>query len=438
MRLKVLMAPLGAGQTEQVALDVFCGQGQQILRWLAYAACAQLAYKRSEALGKYVPQTVLSKDGNVLDVDLVLSEAVSDQDEVLVEYSDGPTAFRTRWEGRPKSPPLSWNDAGSEAEPSPTAWLEELDLVAEGLAALQEPSEQQDAAAAESSLSRVREVLLQHAGALQMLFLLYTCEASTPVDAIHRMTLPQFKAMLHAAKVTSSSLPPEKLDELFTAVQASKGAVSRKGQTPSNTAGFDLADFMVALVHVAYVRFSAESFTTGPSNTPLSTKLLSMLQDCIFAHLFPELQRRVEKLSSAVTPPAQALLRKGRRLTEQVLERCQIRRVRSRVLRVDVRYVAKHLQRWGLLGKEFTLPELAPVIIFAKQASTEPYKFEQHAQPLALDYDEFERLLLGLALLQARVRKRVDAFDEVLGELLDSVYKKAGVLLGLDQQQPAL
>ena len=59
---------------------------------------------------------------------------------------------------------MSWDDAGSEAEPSPTAWLEELDLVAEGLAALQEPSEQQDAAAAESSLSRVREVLLQHAG----------------------------------------------------------------------------------------------------------------------------------------------------------------------------------------------------------------------------------------------------------------------------------
>lgn len=45
--MQVLMAPLGAGQTEQVALDIFCGQGQQILRWLAYAACAQLAYKRS-------------------------------------------------------------------------------------------------------------------------------------------------------------------------------------------------------------------------------------------------------------------------------------------------------------------------------------------------------------------------------------------------------
>jgi hypothetical protein len=28
----------------------------------------------------------------------------------------------------------------------------------------------------------------------------------------------------------------------------------RKGQTQSNTAGFDVADFMVALVHVAHVR----------------------------------------------------------------------------------------------------------------------------------------------------------------------------------------
>lgn len=60
-----------------------------------------------------------------------------------------------------------------------------------------------------------------------MLFLLYTCEASTPVDHIHRLSLPRFKAMLQAAKVTSSSLPPERLDDIFTAVQASPGALAR-------------------------------------------------------------------------------------------------------------------------------------------------------------------------------------------------------------------
>ena len=69
-----------------------------------------------------------------------------------------------RWEGRPKSPPLTWELSATAAEPSPSAWLEDLDLAAEGLAALQEQSERQDAAAAEASLARLREVLLQHAG----------------------------------------------------------------------------------------------------------------------------------------------------------------------------------------------------------------------------------------------------------------------------------
>ena len=53
-------------------------------------------------------------------------------------------------------------------------------------------------------------------------------------------------------------------------------------------------------------------------------------------------------------------------------------------------------------------------------------------QPLALSYDEFEKLLLGLSALQACVRKRpADAVDMVLGELLDTIYKKSGVLVAL-------
>jgi len=49
-------------------------------------------------MGIYVPQAVLDKDGRVLDVDLVLSEAVRDGGELVVEYGAGPTAFRSRCE----------------------------------------------------------------------------------------------------------------------------------------------------------------------------------------------------------------------------------------------------------------------------------------------------------------------------------------------------
>jgi hypothetical protein len=59
-----------------------------------------------------------------------------------------------------------------------------------------------------------------------------------------------------------------------------------------------------------------------------------------------------------------------------VLERCQIRRVHAKgPLRVPYAYVLRHLERWGLLGKEFTLQELACPLIFAKQReATDPYR----------------------------------------------------------------
>lgn len=58
-----------------------------------------------------------------------------------------------------------------------------------------------------------------------------------------------------------------------------------------------------------------------------------------------------------------------------MLERCQIRRVRtSGTLRVPYAYVLKHLERWGVLGKEDQWSALAPVVVFAKQESTDPYR----------------------------------------------------------------
>lgn len=67
-----------------------------------------------------------------------------------------------------------------------------------------------------------------------MLFLLYASDASSPVDTTTRMGLPQFKALLQAAKVTNSSVPPEKIDELYMALQASPGATARCGQCVSS------------------------------------------------------------------------------------------------------------------------------------------------------------------------------------------------------------
>jgi hypothetical protein len=57
-----------------------------------------------------------------------------------------------------------------------------------------------------------------------------------------------------------------------------------------------------------------------------------------------------------------------RRLVEQTLDRCQLKRVRGVSVRVDLRWLCSHLQRWGMLGRDFNLPELVVIAVFAKQA----------------------------------------------------------------------
>lgn len=47
-------------------------------------------------MGTYVPQSVMTKDGKPLDIDIVLSEFISDGSELFVEYSKGPIAYKAR------------------------------------------------------------------------------------------------------------------------------------------------------------------------------------------------------------------------------------------------------------------------------------------------------------------------------------------------------
>lgn len=52
--------------------------------------------RAGEAVGRYVPQAVMNKEGKPLDIHIVLNEIFSDNDEVMVEYSNGPVAYKVR------------------------------------------------------------------------------------------------------------------------------------------------------------------------------------------------------------------------------------------------------------------------------------------------------------------------------------------------------
>jgi hypothetical protein len=66
-----------------------------------------------EVLGCYVPQAVVDKDGRVLDIDQVLSEAVIDGGELVVEYGPGPLAFKSRWVHAAQTPAAGDGGRGS-------------------------------------------------------------------------------------------------------------------------------------------------------------------------------------------------------------------------------------------------------------------------------------------------------------------------------------
>ena len=78
---------------------------------------------------------------------------------------------------------------------------------------------------------------------------------------------------------------------------------------------------------------------------------------------------------------------------------------------------------------ELAPQELATFAIFCKQDQAEVERFQLLPIPISLSYAEFERLLLGMSYHLHVMKKKSEPFEEFLGDMLDSVYKKAGVLV---------
>eukprot|EP00798_Chlamydomonas_sp_ICE-L_P014421 gene14421-20427_t len=435
MRLKVHLSPMGSGLTVDETLDLYCGTGEQILQWVGYAACARLAYKRGDVYGKFVPQAVMNKDGQPQDVDIVVNEIFHDGNEVFVEFSSGPMPFRVRWEGRPHTPPFKWGEYGEELPPHDT-WLRSVDLKAEGLGGLIEPVlVKTDPQVVEKDLEMVKELMLKHAGSLQMLFWVQSSEGASSGDQLGHITLPQFRGIMQSSKAITPRFLPEKVDEIFTSVATSEQTLARKADNNSGFSAFNLLDFLIGVVHVAYHRFSAEN-PQQASYTQLSGKLSALMKECFSMYSLPELQRKLDRFRPAAENTAAAMLmQRGRKLVEQTLDTCQLKRVKSSEVKVELRWLCNHLQRWGLLGRDFNLQELAIIAVFAKQTETDPENFVLHPQPLEYNYQEFERLLLGIAIHVHVTKKKEKPFEEFLGEVLDSIFKKAGVLVEVSKDK---
>lgn len=44
---------MASGLSVDDTVDLYCGQGEQVLQWVGYASCSRLAYKRGEGRVQY-------------------------------------------------------------------------------------------------------------------------------------------------------------------------------------------------------------------------------------------------------------------------------------------------------------------------------------------------------------------------------------------------
>mmetsp|Transcript_25674 Transcript_25674/g.35459 ORF Transcript_25674/g.35459 Transcript_25674/m.35459 type:complete len:438 (-) Transcript_25674:64-1377(-) len=432
MRVKVSLVSYGHG-AEQAQVYIECGSGEQVLRWLAYTACSRLAYLRGDTPNMYVPQSVLSQDGTLNDPDTVLNEILEDGSSITVEFSSGPEAFKSRWEGRPRTPPFQWGEEG-EIGASEHEWLEEMDLRALGVDKLvSQDLISQNPAALQQDLAATKDVLRQYAGGLQALYKYYETLKEDDYRALDKMSLDQFRALMQDAKVTTDMFKSIHVDECFSKSQ--DVVVTRTDKKPTRETASLLAmtiqEFFVCVIWVAGAKYKMA--LEGPSwgYSELSQKVSHLITDYLFPNLGNALTERLKAFDAAITPNSTLLLKKGRRLTEQTLDSCQLRRIASSERRLDVKYLCTHLKKWNILGsKGIDVGVLAIILLFAKHPDPDINKMELKKHPLEVNYDEFERLLLALAFKMYMSEENSDEpFEEYLGETLDDIYKKAGVLV---------
>ena len=391
MRLRVSLRPteaLGREKGEVATACVDCGHGEQILRWLAFAACDRVAHLANLPAGTFVPQAVMSREGIVEDVDAMIRARYADGDGLVVRFSRGPEAFTARWEGRPTTPPAAESLTASTGvtglEPSPAnealslsrtsaqtretddaeaphdaagvAWLEErLDFDALGLGALVGDSAGSSRTGARAEeLAAARAALLAHAGGLQALFKLYESDGDVEMRDVDKMNLEQFRRFMVDAKAIEfgpQTITAADVDSCFNeALKRKGGEKEQKGVAKT----LDAVAFLVAVFRVAAKKYDLAVIKAPDVGfAELHRRLDHFVEAHVREFLCGAFEGMHENLARAFADEdARAEMQKAQRLIAQTTKMCMPRRPPGAEWSVYVHDLTKNATEWGVLGDD--------------------------------------------------------------------------------------
>eukprot|EP00884_Botryococcus_braunii_P010919 jgi/Botrbrau1/19829/Bobra.0124s0069.2 len=302
MRIHLNLLPRGDVLQKPVTIEQECGLGRQTLYWLGYAACSQI--NEISQSKRYLPQAILDTKGTPLDPHIVLNELVTDGDELNIEFSDGPLAFSTRWEGRPVTPPFGWSGS-DEVVPGMDVWLRKLDLK-ELLSPFDfGPCETKLIAA---DVQALQDLILNASGQLQAAFFIHQLKGENSTEDLSSLSLVQLRLIMIAAKVIDSFLGTDKIDLIFSQLEASQKVKCFKKESPGPSR-LNFLGYLLALVNVAALKYLSE--LPQGTDKPLSTSFHKLITLHFDLYVFPDIMKKVDKLKGALTPKTLALLEKG-------------------------------------------------------------------------------------------------------------------------------
>ena len=389
MKLRVSLRPteaLGQEKGEVATACVDCGNGEQILRWLAFAACDRVAHLANLPAGTFVPQAVMSREGIVEDVDAMIRARYADGDGVVVRFSRGPEAFTVRWEGRPTTPPASETPASrvvtederaandelsmellkSAATDTPeephhaagVAWLERrLDFDAFGMRELvgdSATSSRSDTLRCSEELAAARAALLAHAGGLQALFKLYESDGDVEMRDVDKMNLEQFRRFMVDAKAIEfgpQTITAADVDASFNeALKRKGGEKEQKGVAKT----LDAIAFLVAVFRVAAKKYDLAVIKAPDVGfAELHRRLDHFVEAHVHEFLCGAFEEMHENLARAFADEdARAEMHKAQRLIAQTTKMCMPRRPPGAEWSVYVHDLTKNATEWGVLGDD--------------------------------------------------------------------------------------
>ena len=140
------------------------------------------------------------------------------------------------------------------------------------------------------------------------------------------MSQDMYRLMMEDAHLLSDNFKMTHIDDCFVKCQEVLASRTEgKGRRDvSGSTWLSLQEFFVVLCWVAHSKFGP-GMDSLSLDAQLSVKLSNLITNYLFPNLGSAITERLRALEGSITSYTATLLKKGRRLTEQTLDSCQVK-----------------------------------------------------------------------------------------------------------------